>query len=129
MSRTVVDIAPFELNGVELQTVKQLSINRSNEGKESVKTMRRGRRPIGFKKGAKICTYTLQVVQLSPPEVDWHQKFDDDEEFLGVYEENENGNRYHLVDSQILSIGSTYQVDGETVYDVECEALDHKREK
>lgn len=128
MSRNVVDIAIIELNGKELQTVRSYSPNRSAEGKESVMVMRRSRKPIGFKRGTMKTTYTLQVVQTSPPEIDWHKMLTDHEEFLLVYEENDGGTRYRLVDSQILSIGSSYEAEGETVYDVECEALDHQKE-
>ena len=90
--------------------------------------MRRKRRPIAYKRGLKKVTGTLSVVMLSPPEVDWHQHFEDDDELLFVYQENESGDRYRLPDWTILSIGSGYEAEGETVYEIEWEALDHKKE-
>jgi|GEM_PF-2334138 len=128
MAREVVDIAIIELDGREVQSIVSLDITQSNPNAEAVPTMRRKRRAIGYKRGVPEFRVRIEAKELVPPEIDWYGLERTGKLFLIAYEENEDGNRFHLQDCLVIEVNKSHNANGESVINAELLALDHKPE-
>lgn len=128
MARSVVDIALIELNGKELYSVVSMDIQMTDPGAEPVVTMRRRRRAIGYKSGVPTFEIDVEAKLMSPPEVDWNGLWRSGKLSLIAYEENEDGERYHLVDCRVTEVSKSFNADGEATQKIKILALDHVKE-
>lgn len=132
MSLPMVDIATSEIDysggNIELKTVQKLELN-LKDPKVPVKTMVRGRRPIGRMRGIPEYDGTLTVAQLKGrPEVDWVGLMHSGEEFQFTYEEGDGGARFTCIDAAVDEVGKPFDEKGETYFTVKLTFLDHKPE-
>ncbi len=133
MARSVVDIALLEVAvpgsaRVELQETMSFDLTVTNAGAESVKTMRRKRRSIGFKRGVPDFEVDLEVKPVNPPEVDWEELERLGTLFRMFYEENEGGRRFTLTDCLVTEVSKTFNADGEATKAVKILATNHRLE-
>lgn len=133
MARNVVDIALLEVAvpgtaRVELQEVMSFDVTATNAGAEAVKTMRRKRRSIGFKRGVPDFEIDLEVKPVNPPEVDWQELERLGTLFRMFYEENEGGRRFRITDALATEVSKTFNADGEATLAVKILATDHRLE-
>jgi hypothetical protein len=128
MSRELVDIAIVELNGQELQTVREMTVGKPDT-QTPVKTMTRKRRAIGYTRGIPDYNVSLECAQLAGrPEVDWDRLKETGERFLLVYEKAVDGVRRQLIDCVVDDISEPYSAEGESRITVSIKALDEKSE-
>lgn len=126
MGRKIVDIAVVELNGTELQTVRSLSISKS-DAKTAVKTMRRKRRALGFTRGVPDYSATVEaVLPMGDLEVDWDALQKSGEEFTLTYERGIDGKRRSLIDCIVSEITEPYDEGGETRVSITLAFLDEQ---
>lgn len=123
----IVDIAIVELNGQELQTIRSMTVKKSDP-KAAKKTMRRKRRALGVTRGVPDFTVDLEVVILVDPEVDWDALFSSGSAFVLAYEKGEDGKRRKLAPCYVDDISEPYDSDGETMVSVSIIALDDRPE-
>ena len=133
MARKVVDIALLELAvpgtaRLELQEVMSFDLTTTNAGAEAVKTMRRKRRSIGFKRGVPDFEVDLEVKPVNPPETDWEELERLGTLFRMFYEENEGGRRFTLTDCLVTEVSKTFNADGEATKAVKILATNHRLE-
>jgi hypothetical protein len=130
MARDVVDIALLRIsvpNGpnIELQEVMTFDITETDPGAEAVKTMRRKRRSIGFKRGVPEFEVDLEVKPVNPPEVDYLDLEQKGTLFQMFYEENAGGKRFTLNDCLVTEVGKTFNAEGEATLTIKILVLDH----
>ncbi len=89
-------------------------------GRKVVKTMNRTGRPKGYAKG--MADYSLRVTAPIPlsGEIDWEGV---DGAKITIYPQDAEGQRESYLDCFSISVGSSYQVDGESKRDIEMMAL------
>lgn len=108
----------MELDGREVDIE---SVNESvTTGRRVVKTMNSTGRPKGYSKG--MADYTLRVTAPVPRsgEIDWENV---DGAKITIFPFDGDGKRESYLDCFSISVGSSYQVDGESKRDIEMMAL------
>ena len=118
----------FTWKGGALDTVVSFDLSDSDPGAETVKTMRRSRTALGFKSGVSDYEIGLEVKAIYPAEIDWHGYKRDKAEFLLVYEENDDGQRFRCPGCRITEVSKKHGADGDSTYSVKILALDHVAE-
>lgn len=113
-----VGAASLEVDGKEIEVT---SINVKNgTGRKLVKTMNRDMRAKGFSRG--IVTYDLSVtavVPLSGTPIDWANI----EGAKLTVQPVGGGQRYSYLDCFSIEVGEKYEVEGESVIDIQMAAL------
>ena len=129
MGREVVDIALLEVEtaagSVVLQEVMTFDLTETDPGAEVVKTMRRSRRGIGFKRGVPDFEVDLEVKPVNPPEVDWLSLKQSGELIQMFYEDNDGGQRFQVRDCLVTEVSRTRNAEGEATDSIKILALDH----
>ena len=130
MARDIVDIALMEISvpggpNLELQEVMSFDITETDAGAEAVKTMRRARRSIGFKRGIPDFEIDLEIKPVNPPEVDYKVLQEDGTLFQLAYEENDGGRKFLIIDCIVTEVSKTRNSEGEATNTVKILALDH----
>ena len=131
MSKNVVDIAYVEIEGQELETIMTININDTDPNAEVVKTIRRKRRGIGYRKGVPEFEVEIEAVDTIPAEFNWFAKKRAQTELLLVYEEAAGallGKRFRLEDLLITEVGKEFNAEGTAILKIRCLALDHQEE-
>lgn len=127
MAREIVDIAFVELDGTELETVRQLQLSKQDPAKV-VKTMRKKRRALGIQRGVPEFSGSFEVVQLKEAEQDWDVLCRAKLPHLVTYQKSEGGDRRQLIDLYFTDMSEPYDVDGEQRVTVDFVYLDDKPE-
>lgn len=122
-----VDIALVEIDDIEMETIKALSVNPSNP-KTPVKTMNRDRVAKGYTQGIQEFGFKLTVAVREKPEIDWHGWVLSRQRRRVVYEQADNGLRVSLGGCVANSIDEKYDQDGEAVYEIDCMALTRRED-
>jgi hypothetical protein len=127
MSHEIVDFAVVYLNGQELDTIESIEVTDTDPGAEVVKTVRRLKRGIGYKRGISEYEVTIEAKKTTPAEVDWLRLKREGRKHLLVYQEGD-GAMFHLKDLLVVEVGKTFNAEGEAMDRIRCLALDHKKE-
>ncbi len=124
MAQTFADIYLVEINGVEMDTIKSISVTSTNT-KAAVKTMNRGRVAVGVTQG--VQEYTAKItaaVQVANPEIDWHAWLRDKVAKNIVYQiGDEGGQRISLIDCYVNSVDEKADENGEIMWDIDLIVL------
>jgi len=123
MAETFVDIALVEIEGVEMRTIKSLSVT-PQRTKNPVNTMNRDGVAIGVTQG--IASFPVKMtaaIQAANPEQDWHRWALNKIAKNVVYELNDGGKRISLIDVFINTVDEKYDENGEAVWDIDGFAL------
>ncbi|KKM84772.1 hypothetical protein LCGC14_1295790 [marine sediment metagenome] len=134
MAREVVDVAFVEVSiptgpqsgNTELQELMSIDIDETDPGAEAVKTMRRRRRAIGFKRGVPEFELSLEVKPVNPPEINWLGLKQQGTLFQLFYEENDGGQRFTVEDCLVTEVSKTRNAEGEATDTITVLALDHR---
>jgi hypothetical protein len=127
MPRNRSNVIYFEVSGVPLNDVRQISVADSREGAEEQPTLTRSSRALGYRKGRRRTEGTLTTLVSVPREFDWHGAYRAGDVLQCGYEE-EGGTRWSLRDFLITGITKGNEVDGETTEEISWRALDHQPE-
>ena len=134
-ARQVVDIALLEIGlptsfggNIEMNEVMDFGITETDAGAEAVKTMRRSKRSIGFKKGVPDYEVDLEVKPVIGQEVPWERLRISGTLFKMFYEEGDGGEKFRLTDCLVTEISKSFNADGEATKSIKILALDHKPE-
>jgi len=128
MSRTFVEVAYVQADGVELKDVVSFEVTPTRPNAEPVSTMNRSGKALGYKKGNVSVTGSIESKIRNPREFDWHSYLRNGTEFLIVYEEAAGGVRFQVTDCLITEIGVSHGEDGESMDRISFTALDHFEE-
>lgn len=128
MSRTYVEVAYVQANGVELKDIVSFEVTPTRGNAEPVPTMNRSERALGYKKGNITVSWTIQSKIRNPRELDWGALFRAGTEFLIVYEEAAGGARFRVADALITEVGTAHGEDGESNDSITGIALAHFEE-
>lgn len=108
----------MELDGreVDIESISETITT----GRRIVKTMNRTGRPKGYAKG--MADYSLRITVFVPKEgeVDWENI---DGAKVTIFPLDDGGQRTSYLDCFSTSVGSSYQVDGDSKRDIEIMAL------
>ncbi len=134
-ARQVVDIALLELGlpeqfggNIELNEIMDFGITETDAGAEAVKTMRRSKRSIGFKKGVPDYEVDLEVKPVVGQEVPWEDLRIAGTLFPMFYTEGDGGQKFVVRDCLVTEISKSFNADGEATKSIKILALDHKPE-
>jgi hypothetical protein len=113
-----------EINGKEVDVVS--FDETSNTGRRPVKTMNRHARAKGSVNGIK--TYDMKITAPSPATGEYQWGLMKDAQIV-IYPVGNPTKRTTFVDCNVTSIGSRYQLEGESVRDISLYCLDKKDPK
>lgn len=126
----LVDVVYFEIDRLELATVKSVDVGDSFPNADTAKGMGRNPWPIGHRRGMRDQTVTIEAHIVAPPEFDWYASLEAGTNHLIVYEEasrgsSASGNRFILKDFQIYGIEKTVNGEGELAYSITGKPIRH----
>lgn len=127
MARNRSNVIYFEVEGIPLEDVRQVSFADTREGAEEQPTMTRSQRALGYRKGRLRTEITITSLVSIPREYDWHKQLRDGSILQAAYEE-EGGTRWAIRDMLVTGITKSGEVDGETTEEISVRCLEHKPE-
>lgn len=119
MAEDFVDIYNVEVDNVEMETIKSISITSTNT-KNPVDTMNRDRVSKGFTQGIKKFSAKITAArQVANPEMDWHAWVAGKDLKTISYEMGEGGTRISLIDCAANSVDEKADENGEIMWDID----------
>lgn len=123
MAQEFADIYNVEIDNVEMETIKSISVTTTNT-KTPVKTMNRDRVAKGVTQGMREFSVKISAaVQLSDPEIDWHAWAAGKIAKTITYEVGDGGTRVTLIDVYVNSVDEKADEGGEIMWDIDAVAL------
>jgi hypothetical protein len=114
-----VDIYNVEVDNVEMETIKSISVTSTNT-KNPVETMNRDRVAKGVTQGIqKFSAKITAARQLSNPEQDWHAWRSGKVAKNISYEMGDGGTRISLIDCYVNSVDEKADDNGEIMWDID----------
>lgn len=123
MAETFADIYNVEIDNVEMETIKSISVTSTNT-KNPVLTMNRDRVAKGVTQGVKqFAVKITAAVQVANPEIDWYAWWRDKIAKTITYEIGDGGTRISLIDVYVSSVDEKADDGGEIMWDIDAIAL------
>ncbi len=128
MAQEFVDIYLVEIDGMEMESIKSISVTAS-DSKNPVKTMNRDRVALGVTQGVQEWTGKISAVrQFANPEMDWHAWKALKQAKNIVYEMGPGGQRVSLIDVYVSSVDEKADEGGEIMWDIDLVILNRKED-